>query len=137
MLWIPAAVAALALLFLLVCLWQLRQARLRMAQLERQCEALKLVQRNAQSNSDSLQRELAEIRTGALGVGRRVKEIEQHLDLLKARQDEVAQTDPEARLYNRAMKMVELGADVDEIMRECELPRAEAQLLVTLHRRGE
>ncbi|MCT7655273.1 DUF2802 domain-containing protein [Oceanimonas sp. NS1] len=30
--------------------------------------------------------------------------------------------------------MVQLGADVEEIMAECEMPRAEAELLLSLHR---
>ena len=30
--------------------------------------------------------------------------------------------------------MVELGADLEEIIRECELPRAEAELLMSLHK---
>ncbi|WP_345333299.1 DUF2802 domain-containing protein [Ferrimonas pelagia] len=134
--WIlPLALVAVGLTVLLsVLLWWSHR---RFAQLERKCDALKLLQKAAQSTNDHLQREMAEIRTGALGVGRRVKELEQELELLSARQDEVKQNDPEARLYNRAMKMVELGADVEEIMRECELPRAEAQLLVTLHRRSQ
>ena len=42
-------------------------------------------------------------------------------------------TDPESKMYSRAMKMVQLGADLDEIIRECELPRAEAELLYNLH----
>ena len=29
---------------------------------------------------------------------------------------------------------VELGADLEEIIRECELPRAEAELLMSLHK---
>ena len=31
--------------------------------------------------------------------------------------------------------MIELGADIEEVMRECELPRAEAELLFTLHQK--
>ncbi|MBY6186854.1 DUF2802 domain-containing protein [Marinobacter hydrocarbonoclasticus] len=111
--------------------------RNRVAEFDRKNDALKTLHKALQKQNDALKRELAEVRAGALGVGKRVKEQEQTIALLQARQDEVVQQDPEARLYSRAMKMVELGADVEEIMRECELPRAEAQLLVTLHQRGE
>ena len=34
----------------------------------------------------------------------------------------------------RAAKMVELGADLDEVMNECELPKAEAELLISLRK---
>ncbi|MBY5990758.1 DUF2802 domain-containing protein [Ferrimonas balearica] len=128
-----AALVGLALLNLAGLAW----ARRRLADLERKDDAHKVVLKAAQKQNDALKRELAEVRSGALGVGKRVKELEEAIQLLQARQDEVVQQDPEARLYTRAMKMVELGADVEEIMRECELPRAEAQLLVTLHQRGE
>ena len=33
--------------------------------------------------------------------------------------------------------MVALGADVEEIMTECELPRAEAEMLVAMHQKKQ
>lgn len=42
---------------------------------------------------------------------------------------------PEDKLYSRAQKLVELGADVAEIMRECDIPRAEAEMLLAVHRK--
>ncbi len=41
--------------------------------------------------------------------------------------------DPEHRLYSRAIKMIALGADLQEVMTECELPKPEAELLFSLH----
>jgi chromosome segregation ATPase len=41
---------------------------------------------------------------------------------------------PEDKLYSRAQKLVELGADIVEIMRECDIPRAEAEMLLAVHR---
>ncbi len=43
--------------------------------------------------------------------------------------------DSGSRLYSRASKMVDLGADVDELMQECDLPKAEAELLLNLRKR--
>jgi len=42
---------------------------------------------------------------------------------------------PEDKLYSRAQKMVMLGADVAELVAECDLPTAEAEMLVALHNR--
>ena len=42
---------------------------------------------------------------------------------------------PEDKLYTRAQKLVELGADLAEIMRECEIPRAEAEMLLSIHQK--
>lgn len=87
-----------------------------------------------------LRAELAELRSGVIGVGQRVLELEAQLQSqqsLLTEQAEQLQTvqliEPESKIYSRAMKMVQLGADLEEIMRECELPRAEAELLLTLH----
>ncbi len=41
---------------------------------------------------------------------------------------------PEDKLYSRAQKLVELGADIEEIMRECDIPRPEAEMLLAVHR---
>jgi len=41
---------------------------------------------------------------------------------------------PQDKLYSRAFKLVELGADVEEVVRECEIPLAEAEMLISVHR---
>ncbi|MDB2386253.1 DUF2802 domain-containing protein [Shewanella sp.] len=83
----------------------------------------------------SVKRELEELRSGTIGVGRKTLELEKKLQQQDAKLDESQQQDPQAKLYSRAMKMVELGADVDELIQECELPKAEAELLLRLHRK--
>lgn len=84
--------------------------------------------------------ELEELRAGVIGVGQRVLQLDanintvnQQLQALADKQQALELTDPESKIYSRAMKMVQLGADLDEIIRECELPRAEAELLYNLH----
>jgi len=106
---------------------------------KRQVAALKLLFKEQQRQIASLKTELHEIRCGSLGVGTRVQEVEGKLAQAIERQDEIQSQsqyhDPQSRLYSHAMKLVERGADVEEIVRECELPRAEAELLVSLHSR--
>lgn len=90
------------------------------------------------------QLEVEELRSGIIGVGQRVlqlesslkqlqEDVQQQLSALHEQQQALSLTDPDSKMYSRAMKMVQLGADLDEIMRECELPRAEAELLYNLH----
>ncbi|TXH96303.1 MAG: DUF2802 domain-containing protein [Rheinheimera sp.] len=95
-----------------------------------------------------LNAEIEEIRAGFIGIGQRVIALEQQQQLLSGQLAEVAENqaqiaeqqqkidmfDPDSKLYNRAMKMVQLGAPLEEVMRECELPRAEAELLYNLHK---
>ncbi|BDY04053.1 MULTISPECIES: DUF2802 domain-containing protein [unclassified Ferrimonas] len=122
-----AAVSLVALLYAWTCHRKIKGV-------ERKQDALSLLLKEAERQRDGLRRELNELRSGALGVGRKVKGLEEQLAHTQARQDEMSHNDPDARLYSRAMKMVELGAGVEEIVKECEIPMAEAQLLVTLHK---
>ena len=39
----------------------------------------------------------------------------------------------DAKIYSRALKMIKLGAEKEDIMRDCELPEAEVDLLCSLH----
>ena len=50
--------------------------------------------------------------------------------------NQLLQQQPEDKLYSRAQKLVELGADITEIMRECDIPRAEAEMLLAVHRKN-
>lgn len=111
---------------------------------------LATLQQQLEQNSQQLvsaQSETEELRAGIIGVGQRVLTLDQRvlsleneLQQLQSAYTELAEqqqalslTDPESKIYTRAMKMVQLGADLEEIMRECELPRAEAELLFNLH----
>lgn len=92
--------------------------------------------------------EIEEIRAGFIGIGQRVIALEQQQQQFNRQFNELAENqtqlaeqqqkidmfDPDSKLYNRAMKMVQLGAPLEEVMRECELPRAEAELLYNLHK---
>ncbi|WP_024599199.1 DUF2802 domain-containing protein [Pseudoalteromonas sp. TAE56] len=81
-----------------------------------------------------LRSEISELRTGLLSIGKRVLEVEQQNQDLVQQQAAQKYDDPDAKIYSRAVKMVELGADLNEVIRECELPRAEAELLFSLHK---
>jgi regulator of replication initiation timing len=84
-----------------------------------------------------LRSEVSELRTGLLSIGKRVLEVDQQNQELMQQQAAQKYDDPDAKIYSRAVKMVELGADLDEVIRECELPRAEAELLFSLHKQKD
>lgn len=81
-----------------------------------------------------LRREFKELQSGALGVTQQLNTLEQAHSDLQLKLQEVAEQDPDSRLYQRAAKLVASGATVEELMEECELPRAEAELLMAVHR---
>ena len=65
----------------------------------------------------------------------RIKVLQNKTSSLDKKIDNFQQQQPEDKLYSRAQKMVQLGAGIDEIVRECELPRAEAEILMSMHKR--
>ena len=83
---------------------------------------------------ESLRKQMMELHTGAIGMGQRLQSAEGAMQKIQDSQQELTLQDPERRLYSRAAKMVELGADLDEVMSECELPQAEAELLISLRK---
>jgi len=87
-----------------------------------------------QGQLESLRKQMMELHTGAIGMGQRLQAVEGAMQQINDRQQELTMQDPERRLYSRAAKMVELGADLDEVMSECELPKAEAELLISLRK---
>ncbi|BCV66077.1 DUF2802 domain-containing protein [Shewanella carassii] len=122
-----------ALVYVVACLGLVLYLQKQNNKLRSKVEALTVLVKESDKQREALKRELQELRSGTIGVGRRVLELEKRLVEQNARLDESMQQDPQAKLYSRAMKMVQLGAGVEELIRECELPKAEAELLIRLH----
>ncbi len=131
-----------ASVLLVLCVWwsirrQSKQHQSLVAQLAEQ-----------QSQVDAALLEISELRAGLISIGQRLLkseqqyiQLQQHYQILSTEQQVILEQqqkldmfDPESKLYSRAMKMVQLGAPLEEVMRECELPRAEAELLYNLHK---
>ncbi|WP_394200773.1 DUF2802 domain-containing protein [Shewanella waksmanii] len=122
-----------ALLYVVACLGLVLYQQKQTNKLRAKIDALTTLLKESDRQREAVKRELQELRSGTIGVGRRMLELEKRVIKQDARIDESTQQDPQARLYSRAMKMVDLGAGVDELVRECELPKAEAELLLRLH----
>lgn len=82
-----------------------------------------------------LEQEFAELRRGSQGMVKLIRELRDEVRNLGQKQEQMEVNDPEARLYNRAVKLLQQGAGLEEIMEACELPRAEAELLMRIHGR--
>ncbi|MFT4938277.1 MAG: hypothetical protein ACI88A_001301 [Paraglaciecola sp.] len=83
----------------------------------------------------AIEDELHEIRSGNIGLGSKVKELIYSLKETQNKQQDIAMQDPKSRFYNQAAKLVESGASIEELMRECDIPHAEAELLYNLHQK--
>ncbi|GIU20261.1 MULTISPECIES: DUF2802 domain-containing protein [unclassified Shewanella] len=124
---------AAALVFVVACLGLVLYLQKQTGKLRAKVDALTLLVKEGDKQREAVKRELQELRSGTIGVGRRMLELENKLSQQDAKLEESSQQDPQARLYSRAMKMVALGAGVAELIEECELPKAEAELLIRLH----
>lgn len=139
-----AIVPAVAILLVVVVIWQHRLQQQQQALLQERLEEV-------QQSLNVSRAEVEELRSGVIGVGQRILKAERalqqcqlnqqtlaaELEQLSEHQQKIQLFDPESKLYSRAVKMVQLGAGLEEIMQECELPRAEAELLLNLHRQQQ
>lgn len=80
-------------------------------------------------------KQLLELRSIVVGLGQSLAEHQEMILHLEARINELEKDDKDARLYSRATKMVQLGADIDELVEECEIPKAEAELMLSLQKK--
>lgn len=126
---ILAAVALLLGLVALIVSWSLWR------QSQRKLEAMSRLMRELTRTRDSYRKQIEELQAANIGMGNKVGQLYQQQSKLSEQQQELALKDPQGKLYSRATRMVQLGADIDEIMAECEMPRAEAELLISLHRK--
>lgn len=81
----------------------------------------------------NLKEELHEVRSGSSGVINRVKELIQQVDDLQSAQQNLIEQEPQSRYYSKGVKLISQGASLEEVMSECEMPVAEAELLFNLH----
>jgi predicted nucleic acid-binding Zn-ribbon protein len=60
-------------------------------------------------------------------------QAQQNIEQVNLKLEQVQDQQPEDKLYSRAYKLAALGAGLEEIMSECELPRAEAEMLLSVY----
>lgn len=91
--------------------------------------------RQADKDLQKLNKQLLEVRSVVVGLGQKVTEQQDIIQHLNERIRELEHADTDGRLYSRASKMVQLGADINELIEECELPKAEAELMLSLQKK--
>ena len=89
------------------------------------------------SELEACQLELEELRAGNIGLGQTVKTLSKQMHDTETRQQSIVEMDPTVKLYNKAAKLIEDGADLKDLVDECGLPRAEAELLMNIHKKRE
>ncbi|WP_286220182.1 DUF2802 domain-containing protein [Marinobacter apostichopi] len=84
---------------------------------------------------DTLGRELHATTSGSVGIGQRLVGCERHLHELRTTLDEMRQNDPLRISYDEASRLVDLGADIEDLMNTCGISRPEAELVSALKKR--
>jgi len=100
--------------------------------LQQQLKQHRLQVRALEKELDKSSKQLLEVRSVVVGLGQRVTEQQDIIKHLNERVVELEHADTDGRLYTRATKMVQLGAGINELIEECELPKAEAELMMSL-----
>lgn len=80
----------------------------------------------------SVRKKVDEVLYGSIGLKRKIDEIQKCIETLSENQEDLKLQDPNGRMYSRARKMISLGAGIDEVVRECEIPKSEAELLFSV-----
>ncbi|MDV2856469.1 MULTISPECIES: DUF2802 domain-containing protein [Oceanimonas] len=124
----------LAVLGLVMALAAIGLAWMMWRRSQRKLDAMSTLMRELARSRDSYRKQLEELQTANIGMGKKLNELGRYIAALREQQQELALKDPQSKLYSRAARMVQLGAGIEEIMAECEMPRAEAELLLSLHR---
>ncbi|MGO1501931.1 MAG: DUF2802 domain-containing protein [Marinobacter sp.] len=120
--YIPWALTAAAILLVFAqCLMLWRQNKQLKNMLKERC--------------DTLGRELHATTSGSMGVGQRLVVCERQLHELRSTMDEMRQNDPLRVSYDEASRLVDLGADIDDLMNTCGISRPEAELVSALKKR--
>lgn len=83
---------------------------------------------------DALQADVRALCAGAVGLDERIGRLEQDARRLRERQEQIELHDNGEPQYQQAVRMVQKGSKVEELMSVCGLSRGEAELVTMMHR---
>ena len=115
--------SAVVLVLVLLLLFAMARLRLREQEGERQRQEI-----------DKLRGDLGVLCSGAVGVSERVARIEQKLNRLSERQEQMEASTPETQPYDQAVEFARKGASAEELVAQCGITKGEADLVVMMHR---
>ena len=78
----------------------------------------------------SMQTDLNAMCSGAVGIGEHLARLDERIRGVAQRQDELETQEAPERSYKYAIKMLRNGANLDQIIADCGIPRGEAELLM-------
>ncbi|MCU7555043.1 DUF2802 domain-containing protein [Alteromonas sp. ASW11-19] len=115
-------------LFILVLLQRRQLAQLRAALAQQQTELSQLT-----TDIKQVVNQQHEDQARTVVVTRHIQGLQEQHTQLENQLRDVKLQDPSMRLYQRAADMARQGASLEEIMQACDIPPAEAELLISMH----
>jgi len=94
---------------------------------------MRRLQKQLRSSKLLLSKELQAIRSGSIGMGKRLRMLEKKLHLTSERTQELECKDIGNITYTHANQLVRMGAESEEIVNTCGLSYAEANLVTLMH----
>ncbi|GEA11728.1 DUF2802 domain-containing protein [Alteromonas sp. KUL49] len=79
----------------------------------------------------------AESQARSLVVTRHLQTLQSELESLESQVRELKLQDPSVRPYQRAAELVKQGATLSEVMEACDIPQAEAEMLMMVHQKSD
>lgn len=95
-------------------------------------EKLRLIE----SEMNRIRQEHRGLSGSTIGLGQKISALENSIDRVNDIQEQTVHRDPEFSSYTHAIKMVEMGATHDDLVKDCGLSKAEADLVLSLHKRS-
>ena len=134
--------------FALVLFFFQRNSNKKIGLLTTQVETNEIILNGVQSvladQQKLIEKESGKFATQGLETAQVIKQMEYRFKMLQEQMisqkeslEQYQNQEPEDKLYTRALKLVELGADIDEIMKSCDIPRAEAEMLMAVHQKKD
>jgi len=87
-----------------------------------------------QENLRSLQADVGAVCAGAVNLGQHLAHLEQRAHLMVQRQDQLEMKSPVTQNYRQASKMMNKGAELEEVIADCGIARGEAELVALAQR---
>ena len=120
---------------ILAALWGVALIAVLRGQRRQRGELRMLQERLAEREQDltALRSDLAALTKASVGAGDHLMQVEHRVRRLSERQNQSEMRAVGDRPYQQAIQLVQNGADVEELVRQCGLTRGEADLIVMLH----
>ena len=126
------AIAAIALVLLVAFCIQSFQYRKRT---EKTLETLRQQMASVSAQSKDVGHQVEEQQNRSLVQSKHIQQLQDEITGFNNQIREVKMQDPSMRMYQRAAELVKQGASLEEVMESCDIPRAEAELIVTIHKK--